>query len=142
MDPTPHILPSALLLLAAFFIGCLVGYLLKRMFGPSRRAEPVAQPEKSQTPVAPERPDLGDPALGLLNEPIGGQPDDLKKIKGIGPKLESVLHHNGVYHFSQIAAWNAKSIAMMNARLSFKGRIEREKWVSQAKALAKAASRE
>jgi NADH-quinone oxidoreductase subunit E len=47
-----------------------------------------------------------------------------------------------VYHFSQIAAWNAKSIAMMNARLSFKGRIEREKWVSQAKALAKAASRE
>lgn len=133
MDPTPHIIPSALLLLAAFFIGCVAGYLLKRVFGP-KPVSALATPDLATPPAR----DLGDPALGLLDAPIGGQPDDLKKIKGIGPKLESVLHDNGVYHYSQIAAWNAKSIAMMNARLSFKGRIEREKWVSQAKALAKA----
>lgn len=138
MNPTPHIIPSALLLLAAFFIGCLIGYLLKRIFGSSQRATPAVQPAQSQTPEAPKTPDLGDPALGLLVGPINGQPDDLKKIKGIGPKLESVLHDNGVFHFSQIAAWNAKSIAVMNTRLSFKGRIEREKWVSQAKVLVKA----
>lgn len=138
MNPTPHIIPSALLLLAAFFIGCLIGYLLKRMFGGPRPAGSGVEPDQSQTPVAAKTPDLGDPALGLLAGPIDGQPDDLKKIKGIGPKLESVLHDNGVYHFSQIAAWNAKSIAMMNTRLSFKGRIEREKWVSQAKALVRA----
>lgn len=133
MDPTPHIIPSALLLLAAFFIGCVAGYLLKRMFGP----KPVSAPA-NPVAAAPATRDLGDPVLGLLDAPIGGQSDDLKKIKGIGPKLESVLHDNGVYHFSQIAAWNAKSISMMNARLSFKGRIEREKWVSQAKTLVKA----
>jgi predicted flap endonuclease-1-like 5' DNA nuclease len=135
MNPTPHIIPSALLLLAAFFIGCLVGYLLKRMLGSSPQTARAVQPDATAPSAAH---DLGDPALGLLDGPIDGKADDLKKIKGIGPKLESVLHDNGVYHFSQIAAWNAKSIAIMNARLSFKGRIEREKWVSQAKALARA----
>lgn len=128
MNPTPHIIPSALLLLAAFLIGCLIGFGAKRMFGPRRKA---AAPGNAPARVS------GDPVLGLLDAPLDGRPDDLKKIKGIGPKLELVLHENGVYHFRQIAAWNARSIAIMNERLSFRGRIEREKWVSQAKALAK-----
>lgn len=130
MNPTPHIIPSALLLLAAFLIGCLIGYGFKRMFGPRRNSVPATPDEAASDP--------GDPALGLLSAPLNGQPDDLKKIKGIGPRLELVLHENGVYHFHQIAAWNARSIAVMNERLSFKGRIEREKWVSQAQALARA----
>ncbi|WP_417581132.1 hypothetical protein [Pelagibacterium sp.] len=137
MNPTPHIIPSALLLLAAFFIGCLVGYMLKRVLGSRQPVPSSAHSAKTTPAIAPHAQDLGDPSLGLLEGPIGGQADDLKLIKGVGPKLESVLHANGVYHFSQIAAWNAKSIAEMNARLSFKGRIEREKWVSQAKALLK-----
>lgn len=127
MNPTPHIIPSALLLLAAFVIGCLIGYAAKRLFGP--RPAPVSTTSR------------GDQALGLLDAPLGGTPDDLKKIKGIGPKLESTLHENGVFHFHQIAAWNAREIAAMNDRLSFRGRIEREKWVSQAQALMKDAGR-
>src|SRR5690606_32443368 len=103
MNPTPHIIPSALLLLAAFLIGCLIGYGLKRLFG--QRPVAVAAPDD----IAPS--DSGEPDLGLLNAPIGGQPDDLKKIKGIGPKLELLLNQNGIYHFHQIAAWDAGAVA-------------------------------
>lgn len=63
--------------------------------------------------------------------------DDLKKLSGIGPALEKKLHEAGVTSFAQIAAWNADDIAEFDEKLSFKGRIEREGWVEQAKELAK-----
>ncbi len=72
----------------------------------------------------------------LLSEARGGKPDDLKKISGVGPKLEGVLHSNGVFHFDQVAAWNADEIAYMDNQLSFKGRIERDNWLEQAAKLA------
>ncbi len=73
----------------------------------------------------------------LLSAARGGKPDDLKKIKGVGPKLEKELNNAGVYHFDQIAAWSAKEVAWADEHLvSFKGRISRDDWVSQAKALA------
>ncbi|MGX9349938.1 NADH-quinone oxidoreductase subunit E [Shimia sp. W99] len=63
-------------------------------------------------------------------------PDDLKQLKGVGPALEKKLHEAGVTTFAQIAAWNADDIAEMDDKLSFKGRIERDGWVEQAKTLA------
>ncbi len=66
----------------------------------------------------------------------GGQPDDLKLLKGVGPKLEKMLNELGFYHFDQIAAWTAENIAWVDERLSFKGRIERDGWVEQAGKLA------
>lgn len=63
--------------------------------------------------------------------------DDLKKLSGVGPALEKKLLENGVTTFAQIAAWNADDIAEFDEKLSFKGRIEREGWVEQAKELAK-----
>lgn len=63
--------------------------------------------------------------------------DDLKELSGVGPALEKKLHANGVTSFAQIAAWGADEIAEFDEKLSFKGRIEREGWVDQAKALAK-----
>ena len=60
--------------------------------------------------------------------------DDLKELSGVGPALEKKLHENGVTTFAQIAAWNADDIAEFDEKLSFKGRIEREGWVEQAKA--------
>lgn len=72
-----------------------------------------------------------------LNAPRGGKADDLKEIAGIGPKLERTLNDLGVFHFDQIAAWTAKEINWVNAFISFRGRIEREKWVDQAAELAK-----
>ena len=63
--------------------------------------------------------------------------DDLKKLSGVGPALEKKLHDAGVTSFAQIAAWGPEDIAAFDEKLSFKGRIERENWIEQAKELAK-----
>ncbi|MEQ9261405.1 MAG: 50S ribosomal protein L21 [Roseovarius sp.] len=63
--------------------------------------------------------------------------DDLKLLSGVGPALEKKLIEAGVTTFAQIAAWTEEDIAAMDEKLSFKGRIEREGWVEQAKELAK-----
>ncbi|MCV6595319.1 MAG: 50S ribosomal protein L21 [Silicimonas sp.] len=60
--------------------------------------------------------------------------DDLKRLSGVGPALEKKLHEAGVTSFAQIAGWGAEDIAAMDEKLSFKGRIERDGWVDQAKA--------
>lgn len=62
--------------------------------------------------------------------------DDLKKLSGVGPALEKKLIEAGVTSFAQIAAWGAEDIAAFDEKLNFKGRIEREGWVEQAKTLA------
>lgn len=78
-----------------------------------------------------------------LDAPRGGQPDDLKQIKGIGPKLEQLCHELGIYHFDQIAAWSDAEIAWVDANLKgFKGRVTRDGWVEQAKVLAAGGSTE
>lgn len=63
--------------------------------------------------------------------------DDLKKLSGVGPALEKKLIEAGVTSFAQIAGWSKADIADMDEKLSFKGRIDREDWVAQAKTLAK-----
>ena len=63
--------------------------------------------------------------------------DDLKLLSGVGPVLEQKLLDAGVTSFAQIASWSAKDIEEFDEKLSFKGRIEREGWVEQAKKLAK-----
>jgi len=67
-----------------------------------------------------------------------GKADDLKQISGVGPKLEKTLNGLGFWHFSQVAAWKKSDVAIVDDELSFKGRIERDDWIKQAKALAKA----
>lgn len=72
-----------------------------------------------------------------LDGPRGGTADDLKKIKGVGPKLEQLLHRLGFYHFDQVASWTADEVAWVDANLEgFKGRVSRDNWVDQAKTLA------
>lgn len=72
-----------------------------------------------------------------LTEARGGQADDLKMIKGIGPKLETLCNSLGFYHFDQIAAWTDQEVAWVDANLEgFKGRVSRDEWVAQAKILA------
>lgn len=62
--------------------------------------------------------------------------DDLKKLSGVGPALEQKLHDAGVTSFAQIAGWGPAEITEFDEKLSFKGRIEREDWIGQAKKLA------
>jgi predicted flap endonuclease-1-like 5' DNA nuclease len=71
-----------------------------------------------------------------LAAPRGGRADDLKLIRGIGKQNEGRLHALGVWHFDQIAAWTRDNALWVGSYLAFPGRIEREEWVSQAKALA------
>ncbi|MFY0679980.1 MAG: 50S ribosomal protein L21 [Thalassovita sp.] len=68
--------------------------------------------------------------------PAAAGADDLKTLSGVGPALEKKLLEAGVTTFAQIAAWTEADIAAMDEKLSFKGRIEREGWVEQAKELA------
>lgn len=65
-----------------------------------------------------------------------GEPDDLKLIVGIGPVLERMLHSFGIATFRQIAHWSERDIADFDAKLpEFPGRIVRDQWVTQARAL-------
>jgi predicted flap endonuclease-1-like 5' DNA nuclease len=73
----------------------------------------------------------------MLSAARDGGPDNLKEIKGVGPKLEQLLHSLGVFHFDQVASWTANEVAWVDANLKgFKGRVSRDKWVDQAKVLA------
>lgn len=72
-----------------------------------------------------------------LSQAREGGADNLKEIKGVGPKLEKLLNSMGFFHFDQIANWTADEISWVNANLEgFKGRATRDDWVGQAKILA------
>lgn len=215
---TPHLIEIALLMLAAFLIGCLVGYFLRRMISAdapapaasqgnagastsasapaaaassastssattekkeatpkpaaakkapakstaskpaakkpaakkpaaakktaakSTAAKPAASKSTAAKPAAKKAPAKAAASDGkpeTLSAPRGGQKDDLKNIKGIGPKIEGILNGMGIYHFDQVASWGRKEVKWVDEELSFKGRIDREKWIAQAKKLAK-----
>ena len=98
---------------------------------PKAEAPPAASAAlPSAAPGAGKRP-------AALTAARDGKPDNLKEIKGIGPKLETLCHSLGFYHFDQIAAWTAEEIAWVDENLEgFKGRVTRDDWVGQAKILA------
>ncbi len=90
-------------------------------------AQTVAKSEGAVSETKPE----------TLSAPRGGKADDLKLLKGVGPKLEQTLHDLGFFHFDQVAAWTEAEIAWVDTRLKFKGRIQRDGWIEQAKILAR-----
>ncbi len=94
------------------------------------KAKP-AQAKASDTPAGTgTRPEA-------LSAPKGGKADDLKQIKGVGPKLETLCNELGFYHFDQIAGWGADEVTWVDQNLKgFKGRVSRDNWVEQAKVLA------
>jgi NADH-quinone oxidoreductase subunit E len=94
----------------------------------SRKTSTEPSATKQEGPLRLDRPD--------------GEPDDLKLISGVGPKLEQKLNALGFWHYGQIANWTKKHIKIVDDELSFKGRIERDDWVKQAKALAKGGAAE
>lgn len=66
----------------------------------------------------------------------GDAPDDLKRIRGIGVLIEKKLNAMGVTTYEQIANWTADDVGTVARKLDFKGRIERENWIEQARILA------
>ncbi|WP_415920892.1 NADH-quinone oxidoreductase subunit E [Tateyamaria sp. SN6-1] len=103
-------------------------------------AEAKGKPEPSEPPAAAEAPGTKPATLDAARD---GGPDNLKMIKGVGPKLEKLLHSLGFYHFDQVAAWTADELAWVDQNLAgFKGRASRDNWVTQAQALASGAETE
>lgn len=98
---------------------------------PEKKAD-TAPAETASTETAPEG---TKPAT--LDKPREGGADNLKEIKGIGPKLEELCNSMGFYHFDQIANWSDEEVAWVDENLQgFKGRVSRDNWVEQAKVLA------
>jgi len=154
------ILQSLLLMAIAYILGCILGCLLHQLMGaddtvtsstgaaatagagvvaaaaaamPEPKPEPVA---RAAAPVPPKPKPTPKPKKALpAAAPVVA--DDLKRIRGIGRQNEARLNSIGVERFQQIASWTVKDQREIGERLSFPGRIEREEWVKQAKALAK-----
>ncbi len=101
-------------------------------------AEPeVPEPAAAAQPEAARDVASGGPRPAGLAQAVDGQADDLKRIKGVGPKMEKLLNSMGFFHFNQVAAWTGAEIAWVDGNLKgFKGRVTRDEWVSQAKTLA------
>ncbi len=100
----------------------------------------VDQPKTAEKPAAkkPEaKPAAEKQAAKALFKAPKGEPDDLKKISGVGPAIEKKLNDQGITKFEQIAAFSKQDIAKVDEVLNFKGRIERDDWIAQAKKLAK-----
>ena len=139
-------------LIGAVFIAIIVagvaGLALALGWRPARNdrvaaavaATPAAAPAPAATSATPA---ASAAASGAGTKPAtlaaarGGQPDDLRQLSGVGPKMEQTLHAMGIFHFDQIASWGPQELAWMDANLQgFKGRASRDGWVAQAKALA------
>jgi NADH-quinone oxidoreductase subunit E len=99
---------------------------------PTAAPKPKAAKATAKAPAADtvEEKKIGRPRTGSV------APDDLKKLKGVGPALEKKLIAAGVTSFAQIAGWTDAEIAAFDEKLDFKGRIAREGWVEQARVLA------
>jgi NADH-quinone oxidoreductase subunit E len=103
---------------------------------PAPKAEPAPAPAPAPAAAAAPVAPAGGVKPATLSAPKGTA-DDLKKIKGVGPKLEAMLHGMGFYHYDQIANWTAAEVAWVDENLEgFKGRVSRDGWVAQAKILA------
>jgi len=175
---TAHLIETALLLLTAYLLGCVLGYGIRRILYAARGTRQVAAlvvPEKKRMPSPAARlaarvdeplqpvskpreaahandaalltatrpastPRSADARPSPLLAPRGGIADNLKQIKGIGPKIEASLNGLGIFHFDQIAGWSKANIDWVDGQLAFKGRIRRERWVEQARDMVRAAA--
>jgi len=111
---------------AAIGAGSVSGAAIAAAVKPAKPAKKAKAEAAPKVKAAPKKAVTADAAV-----------DDLKQLSGVGPALEKKLIAAGVTSFAQIAAWTKSDVADMDEKLSFKGRIEREGWVAQAKKLAK-----
>ena len=129
---------------AAFAVGFAIGRSLRRtevapLPAPSGTEEARLADELAQTRAQVVRyrnliVDIENNAPSPLMGPDA--PDDLKLIVGVGPVLERMLHQLGVTSFKEVAYWTESDIDALDAKLhEFPGRIRRDGWVTQARAL-------
>ena len=105
-------------------------------YGAEEAPAKPAKKKKAAAKKAAEPADDSDARPAHLTDAPAGSADDLKKISGVGPKLEETLNSLGIWHYEQVAKLTKDDIAWVDQRLRFKGRIERDDWIGQAKKLA------
>ncbi len=122
-----------------------IGDTLKRIDGTEvpliapwqgKAANTASKPQKAVAAKPAATADLAEKAPETLSEARAEGADDLKLLKGVGPKLEQTLNDLGFFHFDQIAKWTDAEVAWVDTRLKFKGRIQRDGWIDQARTLA------
>lgn len=106
---------------------------------PASKAQSTAKPAVDKQADAPR---AGAAVAGkkprTMKAPRKAGADDLKLIKGIGPKLEATVNSMGFFHFDQIAKWGQAELAWVDENLDgFRGRASRDNWVDQAQKLAR-----
>jgi len=133
-------------ILAAFILGLLIGWWLccrckcnKTQAAATTTVKTAATTAAATVTEAPASADVSN--IEESSKPMGftsapSEIDELKRIKGIGPVIERTLNDLGIYQFKQIAEFSRDNIDWVESYLSFPGRIDREEWVSQAKALS------
>ena len=98
----------------------------------TKTAKPAAAKATEAKPAAAKATEAKPAAPKAGKAAAGG---DLKKLSGVGPALEKKLMAAGVTSLEQVAAWTEADVTKIDEELSFKGRIEREGWIAQAKEL-------
>jgi len=92
-----------------------------------------AAPEKAPTPKPVTRVEKAAPKV---IKPVASDRDDLKKISGIGPRLEQELNDRGIIRYSDIAGLSKAAVKKLDTELGLEGRITRDDWAGQARALS------
>ncbi|MHA1157314.1 MAG: 50S ribosomal protein L21 [Alphaproteobacteria bacterium] len=102
---------------------------------PAKKAKTEAAPKAEEAPKAEAKAPAPKKAEATKAPAAADAPDDLKKISGVGPVLEKKLHALGIKTYTEIAGWSADDVTRIDDELNFKGRIERDGWIDQARQL-------
>ena len=101
-----------------------------------KASAPIAPVAEMAAPVAAAKPKVVKPKVAKPTPAIS-IPDNLEVLKGLGPKVASMLKALGVTSIAQVAGWTEADVAEIDTKLgAFAGRIKRDNWVDQAQLLA------
>ena len=103
---------------------------------PAATAKPTAA-RRSPSAVMTEAPKKAAPVTVAKTPKTKGRADDLKRIEGIGPKLEQLLNARGIRRFADLAALDAGEIEALDTAIGLDGRALRDDWAGQARKLAR-----
>ena len=121
-------------LVIAAFIGFLIGFFIGRAFGGDRTS--VFNSNSASSYGAVQANIYNKPLIRSTPRPTGK--DNLQEIEGIDNELESKLNELGIYHFDQIAKWNAKNCHWVEEYFTLEdNQVKEANWIEQAQGLSK-----
>lgn len=103
---------------------------------PAPKAKAVAKPAAAPKVKAKPEPKVEVAAPAPKPKKAGGKADDLKRIDGIGPKVEQVLKGRGISRFQDLAEMDQTALVALDTELGLDGRVLRDDWAGQARRLA------